>query len=259
MAHHKVVGVEEEADMNSPMVAEGATSMEVVVGVTSMEVDAEAMSMEGVVVMNMEVAGVDMTIEVVMVATNKVVVVDAEAMIKEAAAVGEIKFKEAGQMVVAAVLVDIIKMAVTEILDFKLGATRVVEEGTKVVDIMEVVAVDTKVEVDTKEAVAEEDMEITKVLLVVILVGDTKVEATSKTTDFKMAAVQEEEVGEEAVVEEEDKVEVGVVVVHKPITKVVSLSSTFNTEDINIISLVLDKEGIIPVEITQASNKVELR
>lgn len=247
--------MEEEADMNSPMVAEGATSMEVVVGVTSMEVDAEAMSMEGVVVMNMEVAGVDMTIEVVMVATNKVVVVDAEPMIKEAAAVGEIKFKEAGQMVVAAVLVDIIKMAVTEILDFKLGATRVVEEGIKVVDIMEVVPVDTKVEVDTKEAAAEEDMEITKVLLV----GDTKVEATSKTTDFKMAAVQEEEAGEEAVVEEEDKVEVGVVVVHKPITKVVSLSSIFNMEDINIISLVLDKEGIIPVEITQASNKVELR
>lgn len=230
MAHNKVVvEVEEEVDMNSLMVAEEAMNREV-----------------AVVVMNREVA---------VVAMSKVEDEDVVTMIKETEEVEEVKYKEAGQMVVAVVLVDITKMEALEILAINLEATRVVEEGIKEVDI-KAEAVDIKVEVDTRE----EAMEATKVhpTLVVVI----KEEAINKTTDFKMVAitmteevaVEAEEEAEVVVVEEEGKVGVGVAVVHKHTTKVVSLSSTFSMEVINIISLVLDKEDITPVEIILVSH-----
>lgn len=230
MAHNKVVvEVEEEVDMNSLMVAEEAMNREV-----------------AVVVMNREVA---------VVAMSKVEDEDVVTMIKETEEVEEVKYKEAGQMVVAVVLVDITKMEALEILAINLEATRVAEEGIKEVDI-KAEAVDIKVEVDTRE----EAMEATKVhpTLVVVI----KEEAINKTTDFKMVAitmteevaVEAEEEAEVVVVEEEGKVGVGVAVVHKHTTKVVSLSSTFSMEVINIISLVLDKEDITPVEIILVSH-----
>ncbi|XP_063301289.1 protein FAM98A-like [Pelobates fuscus] len=70
-----------------------------------------------------------------------------------------------------------------------------------------------------------------------------------QTTMTGEAAV---EVGEGAVVvvvEEEDKVEVGDYEVPKTITRVVSLSSTFNTEVISITSLALDKEDTTLAEV----------
>lgn len=240
----KVVEVEEEEAMNMAEVE-------------------EAMNMAGVEgVMNMVEVGVAMSMAEVEVAMNKAVVgvEDVEATIKVVTeVVEETKFKEAGQMVAAVILVDTIKIVAIEILDFKVVATKVVVD-TRVVAIKETVVV-TKVQVVTKE----EDMVATKDHPT--LEADFRVEAINKTTDIKMltikmtegVAVEVAEEGGDPAVEEEDMVVVGVLVEHRAITKGVNLNSTFNMEAINIISLVLDKEGTTQVELIPAINTVELR
>lgn len=95
---------------------------------------------------------------------------------------------------------------------------------------------------------------------------DTRVVATSRTIDTKMAGTMVIEavvvgggVVVEAEVDEEARGEVGEEGVVRVITRGDSLNSTSSMEDISIIILDLDREDIIPVEATEPFILLELK
>lgn len=95
---------------------------------------------------------------------------------------------------------------------------------------------------------------------------DTRVVATSRTTDTKMAGTMVIEavvvgggVVVEAEVDAEARGEVGEEGVVRVITRGDSLNSTSSMEDISIIILDLDREDIIPVEATEPFILLELK
>lgn len=153
----------------------------------------------------------------------------------------EISIKEAGQM---------------EGVEEEVATKMVVIEirASSLVAIMVATVVATKVVV----MVATKHLHIQEV--------DTRVVATSRTIDTKMAGtmvieavVAEGGVAVEAEVDAEARGEVGEEGGARVITRGDSLNSTSSMEDISIIILDLDREDIIPVEATEPFILLELK